>query len=146
MWKISTLFWGTSGICVYSPRRYAPRWINHISPRCLKITYTYWWNRMRHHEESKKITLTFHKHLNEYPKFKKTVWKTLCFEIIDNATTVSNRWNYFFCREYVISICSPYNASYHHGWGLDTNHCPHRLGNCENQMYHRRSMLYFSAL
>jgi hypothetical protein len=41
MWKISTLFWGTSGICVYSPRRCAPRWINHISPRCLKITYTY---------------------------------------------------------------------------------------------------------
>ena len=39
-WKISTLFWGTSGICVYSPRRCAPRWINHISPRCLKITYT----------------------------------------------------------------------------------------------------------
>jgi hypothetical protein len=38
--KISTLFWGTSGICVYSPRRCAPRWINHISPHCLKITYT----------------------------------------------------------------------------------------------------------
>jgi hypothetical protein len=40
MWQISTLFWGTSGICVYSPRRCAPRWINHISPRCVKITYT----------------------------------------------------------------------------------------------------------
>jgi hypothetical protein len=35
------LFWGNEGICVYSPRRCAPRWINHISPRCLKITYTY---------------------------------------------------------------------------------------------------------
>jgi hypothetical protein len=41
MWKISTLFWGTSGICVYSPRCCATRWINHIPPRCLKITYTY---------------------------------------------------------------------------------------------------------
>jgi hypothetical protein len=40
MWKINTLFWGTSGICVYPPRRCAPRWINHIPPRCLKITYT----------------------------------------------------------------------------------------------------------
>jgi hypothetical protein len=28
------LFWGTSGICVYS---------HHISTRCLKITYTYWY-------------------------------------------------------------------------------------------------------
>jgi hypothetical protein len=33
----------TSGICVYSPRHCAPLWINHISPRCLKITYTYTW-------------------------------------------------------------------------------------------------------